>query len=120
MVKVLKRLWTDTCDITVRRAEDDPTTGRTVFVEETIVVEEPCRISFKIAFEGTSGAKQGGMYTAAPQSAKLFMDKNVRVPSGSKITVTRDMEIFEMVRSGAPAVYDYHQEIKVERFKDWA
>lgn len=122
MVEALRRLWTDTCDITARVAEDeaDPETGRTVFREETIVTGEPCRISFKLTFENVSGAKEDGIYATVRQSAKLFLDRNIPVPPGSIITVTRNGEVFEFIRSGAPAIYDYHQEIKVEKYKDWA
>lgn len=120
MVEALKRLWTDTCDISVRTAGKDIETGRTSFNENIIVSEEPCRVSFKLSFENASSAKEGGIYTAVNQPAKLFMDKAISVPAGSKITVTRDGQLFEFSRSGAPSLYDYHQEIKVEKFKGWA
>lgn len=120
MVEALSRLWTDSCDITVRVAATDPETGRSVFSEETVVTGEPCRVSFKISFDNSSGAKEDGIYAAVKQSAKIFMDRKVSVPPGSKITVVRHGEVFEFARSGAPAVYDYHQEIRVEKFKDWA
>ena len=120
MVEALQRLWTDRCDITVRVSEMDPETGRTVFREETLISGEPCRLSFKLTFENVSGTKDSGMYTTIYQSAKLFMDREVSVPPGSKITVTRSGTVFEFCRSGSPAVYDYHQELKMEKFKDWA
>lgn len=120
MVEALRRLWTDSCDITVRVAEADPETGRTLFREEIAVAGEPCRVSFKLTFENMSGAKEDGIYAAVKQSAKIFLDRNISVPPGSKITVTRNGEAFEFTRSGAPAIYDYHQEIKVEKFEDWA
>lgn len=120
MVEALKRLWTDTCEVKVRIAEKDIETGRTLFNENIIISEEPCRVSFKLSFENASSAKKGGIYTAVNQPAKLFMDKKIPIPAGSKITVTRDGELFEFSRSGTPSLYDYHQEIKVEKFKGWA
>lgn len=120
MVEELRRLWVDRCDIAVRVPEKNPETGRTLFAERFVVSDEPCRVSFKLAFENVSGAKDKGMYMAVSQAAKLFMDRDISVPPGSKITVRRGDEVLEFCRSGPPALYDYHQEVKVEKFKDWA
>lgn len=120
MVEALRRLWVDKCDVTVRVSEKDSETGRTVFREETLITQEPCRVSFKLTFENVSGAKDSGIYTTIYQSAKLFLDREVSVPPGSKITVTRGGAVFEFCRSGSPALYDYHQELKMEKFKGWA
>lgn len=120
MVKALKELWSDACDVTVRRSEIDERTGRTVFTEETICSGIPCRVSFKISFETVSSTKDQGMAHTLSQSVKLFIDKDIQIPPGSRITVYREGRAFEFARSGAAAVFSGHQEIRLESWKGWA
>jgi len=120
MVSPLARLWTDTCDVTVRREALDPETGRTVFTEEQILSGVPCRISFRLSFETVSTVREQGMAAALSQSAKLFIGPEAALPPGSRITVRRGGRVFEFARSSAPAQFGGHQEIRMERWKGWA
>ncbi|MCL2828354.1 MAG: hypothetical protein FWD99_06405 [Oscillospiraceae bacterium] len=116
----LERLWTDRCDVYVREGAVDPDTGRTMFLERQIYEELPCRVSFRVSFETVSAVRDvAGIASMAGQTVKLFLDPNVRVPAGSKIVVRRFGQETAYVRSGMPAIYEGHQEIRVELFRNW-
>ena len=116
----LRRFWTDRCDIIVREGALDASTGRTVFTEKALVQNAPCRLSFRLAFETTGRLRDEGMAMAARQAVKLFLCHTIEVPTGSKIVVRRGDREFTYARSGTPAVFDWHQELRVELFRAWA
>jgi len=116
----LKRLWTDRCDIYVREGAEDPDTGRTVFSERRIYGNLPCRVSFRVSFETASPVRDvAGIASMAGQAVKLFLAPNIQVLAGSKIVVRRFGQETAYVRSGMPAIYEEHQEIRVELFRNW-
>ena len=120
MVSDLERLWTDRCDVAVREGTLDPETGRTVFAERTVYEDVPCRLSFRLTFENVSAVKNAGGAFKVSQAGKLFVGLDVSVPPGARIAVRRGDRVYEFARSGAPAIYSGHQEVRVERFRDWA
>ena len=120
MVSNLERLWTDRCDVTVQEGSVDQQTGRTVFEERTVYADVPCRLSFRLTFENVSAVKNAGGAFQVSQAGKLFVGLDVSVPPGARITVRRGDRVYEFARSGAPAIYSGHQELRVERFRDWA
>lgn len=113
----IKSLWRGKCTVTVRNNDTtDENTGRVVVGEVDTYTDEPCRISFD-----TMNATQPENNAAnIVQSITLFIDREVVIPEGSKITVTQNgvMAVYE--KSGKPAVYSTHQEIPLEIFKGWA
>lgn len=113
----IKSLWRGKCTVTVRNNDTtDENTGRVVVGEVDTYTDEPCRISFD-----TVNATQPENNAAnIVQSITLFIDREVVIPEGSKITVTQNgvMAVYE--KSGKPAVYSTHQEIPLEIFKGWA
>ncbi|MFR7459174.1 MAG: hypothetical protein ACLUUH_10090 [Acutalibacteraceae bacterium] len=113
----IKSLWRGKCTVTVRNNDTtDENTGRVVVGEVDTYTNEPCRISFD-----TVNATQPENNAAnIVQSITLFIDREVVIPEGSKITVTQNgvMAVYE--KSGKPAVYSTHQEIPLEIFKGWA
>ena len=113
----IKSLWRGKCTVTVRNNDTtDENTGRVVVGEVDTYTDEPCRISFD-----TVNATQPENNAAnIVQSITLFIDREVVIPVGSKITVTQNgvMAVYE--KSGKPAVYSTHQEIPLEIFKGWA
>lgn len=111
--QALAVLWKDSCTITVRKPVDDEAITR--FVEEDMVTGQPCKLSF----ESLSAVGDGNVASTA-QLVKLFLDKNVKIPAGCKITVLRDGETFVFARSGEPGVFTYHQEVPLELWKRWA
>lgn len=113
----IKSLWRGKCTVTVRNNDTtDENTGRVVVGEVDTYTNEPCRISFD-----TVNATQPENNAAnIVQSITLFIDREVVIPEGSKITITQNgvMAVYE--KSGKPAVYSTHQEIPLEIFKGWA
>lgn len=113
----IKSLWRGKCTVTVRNNDTtDENTGRVVVGEVDTYTDEPCRISFD-----TVNATQTENNAAnIIQSITLFIDREVVIPEGSKITVTQNGATAVYEKSGKPAVYSTHQEIPLEIFKGWA
>lgn len=95
----------------VENIEDMTTSDKEVIIFEN----QPCRLSFT----ATDNSTQGEMANAVTQTVKLFISPDIVINSGSKITVTQSGKITEYCKSGEAAVYDTHQEIKLELFKEW-
>lgn len=113
----IKSLWRGKCTVTVRNNDTtDENTGRVAIGEVDTYTDEPCRISFD-----TVNATQTENNAAnIIQSITLFIDREVVIPEGSKITVTQNGATAVYEKSGKPAVYSTHQEIPLEIFKGWA
>ncbi len=113
----IKSLWRGKCTVTVRNNDTtDENTGRVVVGEVDTYTNEPCRISFD-----TVNATQPENNAAnIVQSITLYIDREVVIPEGSKITVTQNGVTAVYEKSGKPAVYSTHQEIPLEIFKGWA
>lgn len=113
----IKSLWRGKCTVTVRNNDTtDENTGRVVVGEVDTYTDEPCRISFD-----TVNATQPENNAAnIVQSITLYIDREVVIPEGSKITVTQNGVTAVYEKSGKPAVYSTHQEIPLEIFKGWA
>lgn len=114
--KALQRLWNGLCDVYVRRTEVNKANGRNEPQIVPVHQNIPCRLSFS-SITSTSENSEAALIQ---QAAKLFLAKNIEVSPGSKIVVTQEGKTGSYVRSGEPAVYRCHQEIMLERFKEWA
>ena len=116
--EALQSLWEGVCIVYVRKPLDnpDPDTGRTVFNEEVIAENVPCRLSFSSITETSpdSGAAR------VTQTVKLFLDPDVIVPAGSKIIVAQNGVTGTYSQSGEPALYTNHKEIPLKLFERWA
>ena len=116
--EALQSLWEGICIVYMRKPSDipDPNTGRTVFSEEAIAENVPCRLSFSNITETSpdSGAAR------VMQTVKLFLDPDVLVPAGSKIVVTQNGVTGTYSQSGEPALYTHHKEIPLKLFERWA
>lgn len=112
----LQRLWTDRCTIHVKKEVVSQVNKRTTFVDEALISDEPCRLSF----ETLNSTNEFGNAASLVQKAKLFIAPEVLIPPGSKISVTRNGVTIDYEQSGEPGLYDNHQEIMLELFKGWA
>lgn len=112
----IKSLWEGKCTVTVLTHGTSESSGRATDVEESIITEEPCRISFTSVTPVTP-ADRAHQKT---QSTKLFIRSDLQIPAGSKITVTQKGVAGAYRQSGIPAVYSTHQEIPLELWKGWA
>ena len=114
----LARWWRDRCDIIVKEGHVDATTGRTVFVERVLQGDIACRVSFRMSFETLRAARAVGDFAKeANQAVKLFLAPDVVVPEGSKVLVRHGGQVSTFGRSGVPAVFERHQEVRLERLE---
>lgn len=100
------------CDVVEFIEEKDPKTKVTSKKTVTAFEKIPCRLSFsekKAAVITETAAEISG-------DAKLFISPDIKIKSGSKITVRQDNMTREYCASGVPAVYPTHCEIMLELF----
>ena len=115
-MNALQKLWNDACTVYVQTKKQNPKNKRTEFVEEVLFENQPCKLSF----ESTTSTSENNHIATVSQSAKLFLDKMLSIPSGSKIVVTRADQTFTFANSGEPGFFTYHQEISLVKFDGWA
>ena len=116
MVKTaLKSLWQDTCTVYVQIERINEITKRTEFVEIPIFENEPCKLSFN----SLTSAELIDNVSSKNQSITLFISNELKIPSGSKIIITRGVNVFTYTNSGEPKIFTNHQEIKLELFERW-
>ena len=109
------KMYIGRCNVIVRTKKKNQKTMIIDFVEETILENVPCRLSF------SSSPKTGSDNVATlDQEIKLFMDPKYNVPPGSKIVITQNEQTETYSNSGKPALYESHQEINLKVFKEWA
>ena len=111
----IERLYRGTCTVTVRK-EYEKENGSTGFMDEVVLKNEPCHLSKS----SISSTQDGEVAASVSQSMELFINPDVDIPSGSKITVTQNGETVDYKRSGVKAKYDSHQEIMVELCDRWS
>lgn len=114
--KALKKLWNDFCTVYIQQEITDPHTKRTKFGEIAIVENEPCKLSFN----SLTSAENINNVSSINQSITLFLSNKIKIPSGSKIVITRNENTFTYQNSGEPKIFTYHQEIKLELFEKWS
>lgn len=94
----------------------NPETRLTEHSERTVYADQPCHLSI----ESRTADEQTEAAAGISQTVKLFIDPELVIRPGSKITVTQAGVTAEYVHSGQAAVYDTHQEIVLELFERWA
>lgn len=114
--KALKKLWKDSCTVYIHSKKRNEQTKLTEFVETALFENEPCKLSF----ESLTTISETAHAPSKRQGAKLFLDNELSIPSGSKIVVTREDKTFEYKKSGEPGMFTHHQEIPLELFDGWA
>lgn len=114
--KAIERLYKGRCDVIIYEKAKDHISKITKSQESKVVVEQPCRVSFK----SSPQASEGDGPSAVKQIIKLFIAPELIIKPGSKIIVTQEGRTIEYNASGPPAVYSSHQEIVLELFKGWA
>lgn len=114
--KAIQSLWDGRATITVREGVLDERTGRTEPVECVTASELPCRISFATV-KSTEPDEEAARVA---QTVTLYIDPDLVIPEGSKITVTQNQVTADYGRSGKAAVYTDHQEVPLELWEGWA
>lgn len=102
------------CDVIEKRPKE--VKNITKNIEETVLKDKDCRVSFETISENTETDTEAKKV----QKIKLFIAPELDIKPGSKIIVTRKGRTTEYKNSGEPAVYDTHQEIILKLWKGWA
>lgn len=89
----------------------------TGFKDVVVLEDQPCRLSHKTINQ--TDAQDNGA-AALTQVTKLFLDPDIEVKAGSKLTVTQNGVTTDYSCSGKPAFYTSHQEIVLTLWKGWA
>lgn len=112
--KIIESTYCDTC--TVTEWQKEKIKGVVSSKEVIVFKEQPCKLSF-----GSLNAADGTeSVTETKQCIKLFLAPELEIKAGSKINVEHCGNTYEYMRSGIPAVYDTHQEIVLDTFKERA
>jgi len=115
--KTLSKLWQDRCDVYVSEPTEVPDTGRMILHERRLHQNIPCRISFRRGIEAMGILRDvEDAAIEAVQAVRLFLAPDIHIPPGSRIVVRRpNGSELRFCRTGVPAVFDAHQEIRMER-----
>ena len=113
--KALEMFYIGICDVIIHEKVTNPVTKRTEFSESTIILGQPCRLSFS-----TPSPTSDGEVAQVEQQPVLFISPDVSIPSGSKIIVTQNGRSTKYTNSSETRLYGNHQEIALELFKGWA
>lgn len=116
VINPLTVLWTGRCTILEYESVTDPNTFQTSQREVIVVENEPCRVSFtsEAVTNPSSGVAEMSQFTT------LFVRPDLEINSGSIIEVTQNGRTTKYKRSGTPAVYTNHQEIRLTLYEEYA
>lgn len=115
-INALKKLWKGSCTVTVRVEQFNPTTKRTEFVEQSLIENQPCKLSI----ENITTTNNSDNVAQLIQKVKLFLIPEISIPAGSKITISQNGKTAEYEKSGEPGVFTNHQEILLDLFGGWS
>lgn len=114
--KAIESLYQGTC--TVTEHQKVMKTNKSIGFNDVVVLEDqPCRLSFKNI---TDTDQSDNAASAVIQVIVLFIAPDVSIAPGSKITVTQNGVTANYQQSGMPAMYDTHQEIILDLFREWS
>ncbi len=105
--KYLEKLYEGTCTITEFSNVYDPVTHRTKPVKNVICEGVTCHLSYATSL----ALKNTDTVAAMDQNITLFIAPDITVKPGSIVEVTQAGRNTKFEASGAPVVYDTHQEI---------
>lgn len=112
----LEAVYDGSCTVMECRYVKDPATKIKRREERMVLEDQPCRLSF----EKASAAAQTETAAAVSQGVKLFLPPEISIKPGSKVLVRQNGACGVYAASGEPAVYQTHQEVMLELFKEWA
>lgn len=114
MVNPLAMLWSGRCTIWEYENVIDPDNFQTSQREVMVLDDEPCRISFST--EAVTNPESG--VAEMTQFTVLFVRPDLEISAGSIIEVTQNGRTTKYRRSGKPAVYTNHQEIRLTLYEE--
>lgn len=114
--KAQESMYTGTMTVYEHKKVVDEKSHLTSFKDVAVLKDKPCKLSF----ESKQAAADATASKAISQTIKLFTSPDIRINTGSRITVTQNGVTTDYTNSGVPAVYATHQEIILELFERWA
>lgn len=114
--KAVESLYNGVCSISEYREYKDDNSSITKFQEVIVYENIPCRLSYKT--NDSSVQSRAVNYTS--QKILLFIQNDINIKEGSKISVTQNNITCEYQNSGKPAIYKTHQEIILKLFNGFA
>ncbi len=116
VINPLTLLWTGRCTILEYKNVIDSDTFQTSQQEVIAVEDEPCRVSFssEAVTNPSTGVAEMSQFTV------LFIRPDLEIDPGSVIEVTQNGRTTKYKRSGKPAVYTNHQEIRLTLYEEYA
>jgi len=114
MKKALEKTYDSTCDVKILKP--NKINGITKMEESTILSNIPCKVSFSNISKNDETDKE----SKTSQIIKLFLSPEYKIEPGSKLVISKNNISTIYKNSGVPAIYDTHQEIMLEVWKDWA
>lgn len=115
MRKQLEKMYFGKCDVYEYVKIKNEQTKITSHKEKLVYSNIPCRLSY-----GKSPANTINDGAELAQTIKLFMAPDIVINAGSKIVVTQNNRTEAYSNSGKSKVYNSHQEIELEIFKEWS
>lgn len=112
----MRQLWIGLCTIYEYQTVIDQTTFQSTQTPVPVIEDEPCRLSYN--WEQATNLKNGAAVVS--QSITLFIRPDIEIKPGSLIEITQHGRTEKFERSGHPAVYTNHQEIKLQLHEDKA
>ena len=109
-------LWKGRCTILEYEDVVDPDTFQTSQRQVIVVEDEPCRVSF--SSEAVTNPSTG--IAEMSQFTVLFIRPDLEIDPGSVIEVTQNGRTTKYKRSGKPALYSNHQEIRLTLYEEYA
>ena len=106
----IELMYEGKCTVIVRTVSDDP---RLEDIEDTIYKDVPCLVDFG------SGSTEEGTANKATQTATLYINPSIKIPTGSKLVITQAGETMEFNKTGVVRPYESHKEYDIEAFKGW-
>lgn len=113
--KAIESTYDGVLSVTEHKKVKDKVTKVTDYQDVVVLSDQPCKLSF----EKITTAIQSDSSASVAQTTKLFVSPDIVIKAGSKITVVQAGVTTDYQSSGIPAVYDTHQEIVIDLFKEW-
>lgn len=112
---VISRFYTGICEVEVKESITDPQTNKTRPEKKTLYSELPCRLS-----HDSKNKIEAYPRNTVGQEITLFLNNDVEIPAGAKITITQDGVTNIYGAASEPNVFETHQEIALTLWEDWS
>lgn len=106
--KFIEQMYIGKCKIVVSKKVVKP--NHSTSFEDVVLAEDiPCKLSCSTP----NSASDSNTITSVSTKVKLFINPDIEIPAGSKIEVTQNGKITNYKNTGEVALFETHQEIKL-------